>query len=156
MEQTMTGRIALIFAGATLAAGAAAAAAKAELSGYAKPEAVVLAVKADFAPPGGAVRLTVYDSKERFLRMPLVKQQGVINEEGVAVIALSNLAAGAYSFAAYYDENGDGKLNRGTLGRPKEPFVFSNDIRPKMRKPKFDETAVNVVPGDVVVMTLTN
>ena len=149
----MAGRFALMFIAAATAAGAAVAA-KSELADYAKPESVVLAVKADFAPLGGAVRLTVYDSKEKFLRAPLMKHQGTINRDGVAVIDIPNLAAGSYSFAAYYDENGDGKLNRGSLGRPKEPFVFSNDVRPKLRKPKFDETAVKVAPGDVVVLTL--
>lgn len=149
----MAGRLVLTV---LAAAAASAAAAKAALSDYARPEAVVLAVKADFAPQGGSVRLTVYDSAERFLEEPLIKHQGTVNKDGVAVIALPSLAAGSYSFAAYYDANGDGKLNRGTLGRPKEPLVFSNDVRPKMRKPRFKETAVAVAPGDVVVMTLKN
>lgn len=149
----MAGRLALIFAAAALTASVTAAA-KAMLAGYAEPGAVVLAVKADFAPPGGSVRLTVYDSEEGFLRAPLAKHQGTVNQDRVAVIAVPNLSAGAYSFAAYYDANGDGRLNRGAFGRPKEPFVFSNDIHPKLRKPKFSETAVKVAPGDVVVMTL--
>lgn len=150
----MAGRFGLILAAAASVAGAAAAA-KAELSEYARPESVVLAVKADFAQPGGSVRLTVYDSAENFLESPLIKHQGTVNADGVAVIALPNLAAGSYAFAAYYDVNGDGKLNRGRIGRPKEPYVFSNDVRPKLRKPKFQETAVRVAPGDVVVLTLT-
>lgn len=150
----MTGRLILAAAAAIVATGAAAE--KAEYPAYAQPEAVVLAVKAGFAPPGGAVRLTVYDNAERFLEAPLTKLMGTVNEDGVAVIPLSNLAAGAYSFAAYYDANGDGKLNRGMFGRPKEPFVFSNNVRPMLRKPRFSETAVAVEPGDVVVLTLKN
>lgn len=151
----MAGRFGFVLAAAASVAGVAAAAAKAELSEYARPETVVLAVKAEFAQPGGSVRLTVYDSAENFLEAPLIKHQGTVNEDGVAVIALPNLAAGSYAFAAYYDANRDGKLNRGRIGRPKEPFVFSNDVRPKLRKPKFQETAVRVAPGDVVVLTLT-
>ncbi len=144
----------MLAAAAIVATGAAAA--NAETSAYAQPEAVVLAIKADFAPAGSAVRLTVYDDADRFLDAPLIKDMGTVNAEGVAVIALSNLAAGDYSFAAYYDANGDGKLNRSMFGWPKEPFVFSNDVRPMLRKPRFNETAVAVEPGDVVVLTLKN
>lgn len=131
----------------------AGAAANAE---FARPGAVVLAVRADFAPPGGTVRLTVYDNAEHFLDAPMIKHKGVVNPDGVAVIPILNLAAGSYSFVAYFDANGDGKLNRGRLGRPQEPFVFSNNVRPKLRRPRFDETAVAVTPGDVVVLTLKN
>jgi uncharacterized protein (DUF2141 family) len=71
------------------------------------------------------------------------------------VLALGDLAPGEYAFAAYLDENGDGKLNRGkVLGRPKEPVAFSNGVKPKLRKPRYDETKVSVAPGSVVVITL--
>ena len=153
----MTARFALGLAAAAAAATAGAAVcAKAGLPDYASPQTVVLAVKADFAPPGGMVRLTVYDSAAHFLHSPLIKHQGTVDANGYAVIALPSLRAGSYAFAAYYDVNGDGMLNRSMLGRPKEPFVFSNDVRPKLRKPKFNETAVTVAPGDVVVLTLKN
>lgn len=147
---------AIAVAGGGSSAFGAGAAANPEFADFAKPGAVVLAVRADFAPPGGTVRLTVYDNAERFLDAPMIKHKGVVNPDGVAVIPILNLAAGSYSFAAYYDANGDGKLNRGRLGRPQEPFVFSNNVRPKLRRPRFDETAVTVTPGDVVVLTLTD
>jgi len=46
-------------------------------------------------------------------------------------------------------------LNRGkVIGRPKEPLAFSNGVKPKLRKPRFEEAKVDVVPGSVVVLTL--
>ena len=122
---------------------------------YADPDSVVAAVQTTFkADSGKAVRLNVYDSKEAFLEMAAVKHRGELDDTGLALVRFRGLEPGEYAFAAYLDENGDGKLNRGPLGRPKEPFAFSNGIIPKLRRPKFDETKVAVEPGSVVVITL--
>lgn len=123
-------------------------------SKFSAGDAVVLAVRSEFAPPGGHVRLSVFADAATFLERAAVKRDATVNDEGVALITLRGLAPGDYAFVAYYDENGDGKLNRNALGKPKEPYVFSNDVRPKLRKPTFDETKVAIAPGEVVVMTL--
>lgn len=128
----------------------------AAFSEYADPSSVVLAVRAAFPAAGGSVRLSVYDDKS-FLENAILKHQATVDENGVALMPLHGLKAGAYAFVAYFDANGDGKLNRGGLfGKPKEPFIFSNGIKPKLRKPHFDETKVDVAPGSVVVLTLEN
>lgn len=119
-------------------------------------DAVVLAVKSDFALAGGHVRLAIYDDPMRFLEFAAAKYEAPVNDNGLALLTLAGLEPGEYSFVAYYDENGDGKLNRNALGKPKEPYIFSNDVRPKLRKPTFDETKVAVAPGEVVVLTLKN
>jgi uncharacterized protein (DUF2141 family) len=141
---------------AALAVGSAVAdnaPAPADYLKYSDPMSVVLAVRTEFNAVGGAVRLSVYDEKT-FLEQAAVKNQGVVNEDGLAVVPIRGLAPGSYAFVAYYDENGDGKLNRGALGQPKEPIAFSNGVKPKLRKPRFDETKVDVAPGAVVVITL--
>ncbi len=126
------------------------------LAKYADPAHVVAAVKTEFsAAPGQAVRLTIYDSEEAFLEQARAKFEAPLDQDGVAVLPLGGLEPGEYAFAAYLDENGDGKLNRGkVLGRPKEPVAFSNGVKPKLRKPRFDETKVSVTRGSVVVITL--
>lgn len=123
-------------------------------SRYSAADAVVLAVRSDFAPVGGHVRVTVYEGEANFLEMAAAKAESLVNDEGLALFKLPDLTPGDYAFVAYYDENGDGKLNRGALGKPKEPYVFSNDVKPKLRKPTFAETKVSVAPGEVVVLTL--
>lgn len=123
---------------------------------YADPAVPVAAVQATFAvEPGKAVRLVVYDSAEAFLEEARAKLEAPLNRDGLAVMALDELEPGAYAFAAYLDQNGDGRLNRGSiLGRPKEPVAFSNGAKAKLRKPRFDEAKVDVGPGSVVVITL--
>ncbi len=125
-------------------------------SKFSTMDAVVLAVRSDFAPVGGHVRLTVYDGPSKFLEAAAGKHEAVVDDDGLALITLKDLKPGEYAFVAYFDENDDGKLNRNPLGKPKEPYVFSNDVKPKLRKPTFDETKVAVAPGEVVVMTLEN
>lgn len=123
-------------------------------SKFSAADAVVLAVRSEFAPVGGHVRLTIYDDPAHFLEEAAAKHDAIVNDEGLALITLKDLEPGDYAFVAYFDENADGKLNRNVLGKPKEPFVFSNDVKPKLRKPTFDETKVAVAPGEVVVLTL--
>ncbi|MCB2112149.1 MAG: DUF2141 domain-containing protein [Parvularculaceae bacterium] len=123
-------------------------------SKYSTAEGAVLAVRSEFAPVGGRVRITVYDGEANFLEMAAAKLEGEVNEDGVALVTFYGAKPGVYAFVAYFDENGDGKLNRSFIGKPKEPYVFSNDIRPKMRKPTFNETKVAIAPGEVVVLTL--
>jgi len=123
-------------------------------SRFSTQDAVVLAVRSEFAPAGGHVRVTVYDGEATFLETAAAKLEAEVNEEGVALLTIADLKPGDYAFVAYFDENGDGKLNRSVIGKPKEPYVFSNDIRPKLRKPTFAETKVAVAPGEVVVLTL--
>lgn len=146
------------FGAATMATAAAQAdslGAANPFSKYSDPQSVVAAVQTTFdAQPGQAVRLSVYDSKDAFLEVAAVKHQGALDDTGLALVRFYGLKPGEYAFTAYLDVNGDGKLNRGPLGAPKEPVAFSNGVVPKLRRPKFDETKVAVSPGSVVVITL--
>ncbi len=121
-----------------------------------KADGPIAAVQTTFdAEPGKAVRVTIYDSEERFLEEPHAKKEGRIDSRGLAIVPLDDLAPGEYSLAAYLDENGDGKLNRGKfLGFPKEPVAFSNGVKPKLSKPSFEDTKVSVYEDSVVVITL--
>lgn len=117
---------------------------------------VILAVNAAFAPVNGNVRVTVYDSSANFLESPSAKYQASVNTNGRAFIDLGPIAPGEYAFVAYYDENRDGKLNRGALGIPMEPYAFSNGAKPKFRKPRFEEASVSIGAGSIVKIELDN
>lgn len=146
---------------AALAAGSAVLADSASvgdgLARYADPLSVVLAVTAEFPAAGGAVRLAVYDTDKTFLKTAILKYDATVDDDGLALMPLRGLRPGTYAFVAYYDANGDGRLNRGgVLGKPKEPVAFSNGVKPKLRKPHFDEAKVSVAPGSVVGLTLAD
>lgn len=97
-------------------------------------------------PHDAEARLAVYDTAETFLVLPKVKMRARA-VDGVAVFLLRGLEPGNYSLAVYVDQNGNGELDRGALGRPKEPVVFSEGVVPKLRKPTFEETQVKLTEG---------
>lgn len=88
----------------------------------------------------GDIRIGIFNSNEKFL-----KQGRSFSEYKVAVtdttetIIIDDLPKGEYAFILYHDKNGDGKMNRNFLGIPKEAFGFSNNVRPKLSKPTFEE-----------------
>jgi len=124
-------------------------------SRFADPQNAVVAIAAGFkAPEGGVVRVAIFENDATFLETPHARFVGSFDEYGVAVIALADITPGDYAFVAYYDANSDGRLNRSAIGKPKEPVAFSNNIRPKMRRPRFEEAKVSVAPGAVIVLAL--
>lgn len=56
-----------------------------------------------------------------------------------ATITIRNLAYGEYVVAVFQDLNGNGKLDTGLVGFPKEPYCFSNNYKPRFRAPRFDD-----------------
>ncbi|MBP1627088.1 MAG: hypothetical protein H6Q00_1563 [Holophagaceae bacterium] len=61
-----------------------------------------------------------------------------------ATVVFKNVAPGVCAFNLTHDENGNGKMDTNFMGIPKEGFGCTNDPRPKMRAPKFDEAKVTV------------
>src|SRR5215471_5131722 len=45
-------------------------------------------------------------------------------QDGSATCAFANVSPGSYAVAVYHDENGNGRLDRGILGIPKEGLEF--------------------------------
>ena len=123
---------------------------------YSDPNGVVLAIETPVESRESPVRLIVYSGEASFLESAAAKHWAEVNEAGAAIVRLGDMPAGDYAFVAYIDENGDGKLNRGLFGagKPTEPYAFSNGVRPKLRKPKFEEAKVGVGPGSIVVISI--
>lgn len=58
---------------------------------------------------------------------------------------------GNYAIAVYHDENSNGKMDKRIFGIPKEPYGFSNNIRPIMSAPKFRDCQFSVSEGGKAV-----
>jgi len=54
---------------------------------------------------------------------------------------------GTHAVAVAADLNGNRKLDVNFLGIPKEPWGVSNNVRPRLRAPRFDEAAFTVSSG---------
>ena len=58
-----------------------------------------------------------------------------------AVIDIGPLAPGRYAVSVYEDVNGNRRLDTGIFGIPKEPVGASNNPRPRLGPPRFEECA---------------
>ena len=58
---------------------------------------------------------------------------------GQSTVTLTGLKPGRYAVQVFYDENGNGKVDRALFGIPKEGVGFSNDAKIKLGPPKWEE-----------------
>jgi len=94
----------------------------------------------DFRSPDGEIQIGLYNNKESF---PLVDKQYrfiilEVNEFKGSYI-IKNLPEGEYAVAVLHDENSDKICNKNLLGIPKEGYGFSNNFRPRLSAPKFED-----------------
>lgn len=80
----------------------------------------------DYRHPGASVYIAIYTVKEggswgdepiKLLQSPLVA--------GDEMQLDADLPSGRYALRAFVDLNGNGELDTGAFGKPKEPFAFS-------------------------------
>jgi len=101
----------------------------------------------------GVVRVSLYAGEEGF---PSRHQQALrgatepIDGEEVQVV-FEDLAPGTYAVSAFHDEDGDGRLKRGTFGIPKEGIAFSRDARNPVGPPKWKDAKFALPPGETVI-----
>ncbi len=61
------------------------------------------------------------------------------------------LAPGEYAIVTFHDENDNGEFDKNFLGIPKEGFAFSDNVRPKLSKPSFDQCKFDYKGGEQTV-----
>lgn len=54
-------------------------------------------------------------------------------------VKISNLKFGTYALAIYQDVNSNGGIDKNIIGIPTEPYAFSNNYRPKVKAPNFND-----------------
>lgn len=64
------------------------------------------------------------------------------------------LKAGTYAVAISHDLNGNRVTDTNFLGIPREDWGVSNDIRPTMRAPRFEEAAFRLADGPAARITI--
>jgi uncharacterized protein (DUF2141 family) len=84
---------------------------------------------------------------------PLRALHGPWSPDGVTLV-FTNLPAGRYSVASFLDRNGNGRLDKGVFGIPKEEWGVSGNRRPSLRAPRFEESALELPPGTNLVIEI--
>jgi uncharacterized protein (DUF2141 family) len=65
-----------------------------------------------------------------------------------AEIDFTGIPPGKYALVCYHDENSNGKFDESALGMPKEGYCFSNNEKPTLSAPNFNECAFDYEGGD--------
>lgn len=125
------------------------------LSSAAASHAADLSIRVDgVRADGGAVRVALYDSAERFLKRPL-ESASAAAREGVTTLTIKDLAPGQYAIAVFHDANDNGKLDQNMMGIPVEATAFSNDALGNMGPPAFEAARfVLAAEGSAIGVTL--
>ena len=58
---------------------------------------------------------------------------------GTTIVTVRNVPPGRYAAQAFHDRNGNGKVDRGLFGIPKEAVGFSRDAPTPMRPPRWTD-----------------
>lgn len=90
----------------------------------------------------GPVLGAIYDSETGFLDVAQAKGRArATAAAGKATLVFHNLPAGRYAVTAFQDANGNGKLDRNSVGVPTESYGFSKDAQGSAGPPKFGQAA---------------
>ena len=124
----------------------------------AKTTETVTVVVSALASTQSVVKLNFYNAADKFLQKDQQALRVVVRPEGKAEISVPvELAPGEWAVALTQDTNNNDKLDKNFLGIPTEPYAFSNNVRPRLAAPKFEECKFMVVgPGKIVTITAWN
>lgn len=85
------------------------------------------------AEESGSLYIQILDKSEKVISSHIIDAR-----EG-ATLKVENLAEGQYWVRVYQDLNGNGDLDKNYVGIPKEPYGFSNNVRPRFGPPDTED-----------------
>ncbi|WP_022821845.1 DUF2141 domain-containing protein [Hymenobacter norwichensis] len=116
----------------------------------------VTVVVSALASTSSVVKLYFYNVRDKFLQHGGYAFMRVIQPGGQQQITLPiTLPNGEWAVAITQDINNNDKLDKNFVGIPTEPYAFSNNVRPTLAAPDFNECKFVVNgPGKVVNIVL--
>ena len=104
----------------------------------------------------GHLNIALFRNKKGFPDEPdkaYVLAQIATNEPPCEVV-IENIPYGSYAVSILHDENGNSKMDKTWLGKPKEGFGTSNNPKIRLGPPQFDESGF-VLDREAVTMVIT-
>ncbi len=90
---------------------------------------------------GGNIRVALYKPTDKFgTAKPDFFKVIPVAQPGTRQVAF-DVEPGRYAVAVFHDLNDNDKLDKNIVGYPKEPFGFSNNFRPVVSAPDFEDCA---------------
>lgn len=115
---------------------------------------VVERLASDVAP----IEMSIYSPDDNFLSPKTnAKKYRWRPKKGKAVTKINNLPYGDFAIALYQDVNDNGKIDKNMIGIPEEPYAFSNDYKPVIKAPSFNDCKFSYnSQQNTVTITLQN
>ncbi|MGY3055151.1 uncharacterized protein (DUF2141 family) [Pedobacter sp. UYEF25] len=105
----------------------------------------------------GTVELGIYNNPKVFLdKDKAFKNLSEKVTAGTVTFFINGLEKGDYAIALYQDVNSDHECNMNFLGIPVEPYGFSNNVRPKLSKPRFKECKISLNENKMITIKLVD
>lgn len=96
----------------------------------------------------GNILIAIFDEEEVWLDIPeailLLDKPASEAKDGKLVFQTDKSLPKNVSITAYQDINEDNKLNKNFLGKPTEPYGFTNNIRHSTRSASFEEANITI------------
>jgi uncharacterized protein (DUF2141 family) len=96
----------------------------------------------------GQIGCGLFRSEDGF---PMKSERAVMRwqpaRKGRVTCQFEGLPAGRYAVSVSHDLNGNRKTDTNFIGLPREDWGVSNNVRPSMRAPRFNEAAFDVQSG---------
>ncbi len=91
----------------------------------------------------GSIYIGWYTSEKDFTdgNNATIKKIVPVQDKQEIAIKFDQVSPGVYAIAVFFDENGNGELDKNFLGIPKEVYGFSNNIIPLTRSATFKEAS---------------
>ncbi len=139
----------------TLLVGGSALSAAAPAPRLAETTSVTVVVSA-LVSTSSAVKLYFYNTREGFLKSGQWAFSKTVKPEGKREFRLPvELPRGEWAVAITQDLNNNNKIDKNFIGIPTEPYAFSNNFRPTVAAPDFNDCKFLVDgPGQVVSIVL--
>ena len=103
----------------------------------------------------GHLEIGVYNNPELFPKVD--KQYKVFYIKVTASnmnYTIKGLKHGQYALAIFHDLNSDTICNRNIMGIPTEKYGFSNNVRPFLSAPSFEDAAINLNSKKNIIIQL--
>ncbi|AAM72450.1 MAG TPA: DUF2141 domain-containing protein [Chlorobaculum sp.] len=100
----------------------------------------------------GIVDVALFSTKKGFPDKSALAIEGrSIPAEKCCKVIFENVPYGAYAISVLHDENGNGKMDKGLFGIPKEGFGTSNNPEIKMGPPSFSDSRFDLKSKEITL-----
>ncbi|MFA6061815.1 MAG: DUF2141 domain-containing protein [Gallionella sp.] len=99
---------------------------------------------------GIPLMIRIYDADISFPKGKYIREINLLAGSDHTATTVSDLPTGKYAIAVFADINQNGKLDRSFIGKPSEPYGFSNDARHLFGPPDFNEASFELKDAAVL------